>query len=269
VSNALLRVLTALVGVPVILGALYLGGWVFGLLVLAAALLSQWELYRMMEQGGLRPLKWAGVVIGLLGGLHALVPQAAALAVACFVLLLALSPFLQGDEQPLASLAGTMLGVLYPTVLLTFLIDLRLAGGLAIEEREAFGLTLLVFVLIWATDTFAYYVGRAVGRRPLAPKVSPKKTWEGAAGGVVGALVAAAVLKVALLDSLPWVHVLGLALVCSVAGQLGDLAESRLKRSVGVKDSGTLLPGHGGLLDRFDALIVVAPLAYLYLAVVL
>ncbi|MDX1546847.1 MAG: phosphatidate cytidylyltransferase, partial [Rhodothermales bacterium] len=141
-------------------------------------------------------------------------------------------------------------------------------GGGALVDDAAFALTLTVFLLIWATDTFAYYVGKNLGRHKLAPLISPKKTWEGAVGGAVGALLVAVVLKLTLLAFLAWPHVVAMALICGIVSQIGDLAESRLKRSVGAKDSGTLLPGHGGLLDRFDALLLAVPLVYLYLAYV-
>src|SRR5690606_40433692 len=108
----------------------------------------------------------------------------------------------------------------------------------------------------------------ALGRRPLAPTISPKKTWAGAVGGTVGAVVVGIVMKLLLLDVLTWGHAVGVALVAAVAGQFGDLAESAMKRAVEVKDSGALLPGHGGILDRFDAMILAAPAVYLYLAFV-
>ncbi|HMB91293.1 MAG TPA: phosphatidate cytidylyltransferase, partial [Rhodothermales bacterium] len=111
----------------------------------------------------------------------------------------------------------------------------------------------------------AYYTGKSIGKTPLAPSISPKKTWEGAIGGGIGAVLAAVVLKLTLLGFLAWPHVIVMALICGVVSQVGDLMESRIKRSVGAKDSGTLLPGHGGMLDRFDAMILAVPLVFLYL----
>lgn len=267
-SNNTLRILTALVGVPLVVALAYAGGWPFVLLVLVAALLAQYELYGMMEAGGLRPHRAAGLAVGALVGLRVLVPFALPLALAGVLVFLALVPFLREERSTPGSLAATVFGVVYPTALLTYLAALRLAEGPAVGDMEAFWLTLSTLVLVWATDTFAYFVGRAVGRRPLAPKVSPKKTWEGTIGGALGALVVAVALRLTVLDFLAWPHVLVLAFVCGVVSQLGDLAESRMKRAVGVKDSGNLLPGHGGLLDRFDAAILAAPFVYLYLVYV-
>ncbi|MAF11660.1 phosphatidate cytidylyltransferase [Candidatus Poribacteria bacterium] len=126
---------------------------------------------------------------------------------------------------------------------------------------------LLLLVPIWACDSGAYFVGRAIGRHPLAPVVSPKKTWEGSIGGFVGSILAAVVVGRWTLD-LPILTGLGVGAIIGVLGQFGDLAESALKRSAGVKDSGRLIPGHGGLLDRLDSLTFAAPALYYYLLIV-
>ena len=266
-SNAVLRILTAVIGAPLLLGSAYLGGWYFGVVVLVMGVLAQYEVYGMMEQGGVRPWKAAGLALGAVLALRAFVPVALPLAVVGVLGLLAWSPFAR-SEKPLSSLGATVFGALYPTALLAFLTDLRLARGPSVGDLEAFYLTLTVFLLIWATDILAYYTGKTFGRHKLAPLVSPKKTWEGAVGGALGALLAAVALKQTLLGFLAWPHLVALALICGVVSQVGDLAESRFKRVAGVKDSGTMLPGHGGLLDRFDAALLAVPLAYLYLAYV-
>ena len=246
--------------------AAYLGGWWFGGLILAAALLAQHEAYHLMEQGGLAPDKPAGLVLGVLTGGWSLIPEAGPVALAVALLWLAASPVRPAIQAPLATFAATITGAIYPTLFLTFMVKLRLESGAAFGDREGFWLTLAVLVLIWATDTFAYYTGKSIGRHALAPSVSPKKTWEGSIGGALGAFAVAVGLKLTVLAFLPWVHLVVVAVICGVVSQLGDLAESKMKRAVGVKDSGTILPGHGGLLDRFDALILAAPLVYLYLA---
>ncbi len=121
-----------------------------------------------------------------------------------------------------------------------------------------------IFILIWINDTFAYLVGRAFGKRKLFPRVSPKKTWEGAIGGLVFALTAAYFMAKyePIVNQVQWVT---LAAIIVIAGSLGDLVESKLKRDAGVKDSGAIMPGHGGMLDRLDSLIFAAPFAYLTL----
>ena len=267
-SNATLRILTALVGVPAVLGLAYLGGWPFAGLVLVAALLAQWELYGLMEQGGLRPYKAPGLVLGACALLAAAWPPALAVSVLGAVLLLAYSPLDRQEAQPLPTLAATFFGAIYPSALFGFVLALRQARGPAVDDFGGFALTLALLLLIWTTDTFAYFVGKSLGRHPLFPAVSPKKTWEGSIGGAIGALLVAVVLKLTVVPFLPWGHLLVVALICGIVSQLGDLAESKMKRSVAAKDSGNLLPGHGGLLDRFDALLLAAPLVYLYLAYV-
>jgi phosphatidate cytidylyltransferase len=127
-------------------------------------------------------------------------------------------------------------------------------------------IVVLIFLIAWVGDTGAYFAGRFLGDKKLYPDVSPKKTWAGAVGGLLGSVAAAALMKVLRLDHvLAWVDVFLIAVPAAILGQLGDLAESLLKRSVGVKDSGSLLPGHGGILDRIDAVLFIAPYTYIYL----
>ena len=126
--------------------------------------------------------------------------------------------------------------------------------------------TLLLILVVFATDTSAYLVGRAIGRTPLAPSISPNKTREGAVAGLIGAVVASVLANRILgLDAIMW-EAAALGAIIGVLGQLGDLAESRLKRKAGVKDSGWLIPGHGGILDRLDSILYVLPAAYLFIA---
>jgi len=123
-------------------------------------------------------------------------------------------------------------------------------------------LLLFAMVIIWVGDTAAYFVGRAIGKHPLAPHLSPNKTWEGTVASFVGSLIVAVVF--ARLMTVPFGHLLGMAAVGNVAGQVGDLLESAYKRSAGIKDSGSILPGHGGVLDRIDALILAIPVVWYY-----
>src|SRR5690606_4499891 len=141
---------------------------------------------------------------------------------------------------------------------------------LALIKRDFHGhgadVLVLVLLVAWLGDTGAYFAGRFFGKRKLYPAVSPKKTWAGAIGGVMGSVLAAAVVKLGLMDGvLSWTDVLLIAIPGAVLGQMGDLVESLVKRSTGVKDSGALLPGHGGILDRVDAVLFLAPYVYLYL----
>ena len=125
-------------------------------------------------------------------------------------------------------------------------------------------LMIFVFILVWSSDTFAYFIGRWIGKHRLFPRVSPKKSIEGAIGGLVGALLVAWVCGTTFMKGLFLPHLLMIGALAGVGGQIGDLAESLIKRDVGVKDASHILPGHGGVLDRFDSLFFVAPLVYFY-----
>jgi phosphatidate cytidylyltransferase len=170
--------------------------------------------------------------------------------------------------KPLVTLALTVTGIVYPA-LVTYMYPIRY-HDYAIGAREGTILLMLPILLTWATDTGAYFFGRALGRHKLIPSVSPAKTVEGAIGGVVVAVVAAWLYVMFLLEPFAQLSMLpvGLvvfAIVISVVAQIGDLAESLFKRDAGVKDSSRLLPGHGGILDRFDSLLFVLPVAYVML----
>ena len=148
------------------------------------------------------------------------------------------------------------------------LVAFPLSFAVRLHSLSAFGPLLLLFALVitWAADTVAYFAGRAFGKHALAPHISPKKTWEGSIAGLAGSLAVGYAFHFWL--TIPLVHLLAMAFVGNVAGQMGDLLESACKRSAGVKDSGGLLPGHGGILDRIDALILCIPVIWYYLVLV-
>ena len=268
-SDGTLRVLTALVGLPLVIGAVWMGGWVLAGLITLVCVIAQREFYLLAKAAGTNPKSVWGLAAGACVALHALWPEGPLVALLLGVVYFCTTPFRNDRSHPLLDVAATFAGVVYPTAMLSTVVTLRVFLERVLPGDEPFWTTLTVFLLIFATDTVAYYAGRAFGRHPLAPRVSPKKTWEGAIGGVLGAGAAAAALKMTVLPSVPWGAVAALAAVAAFVSPLGDLAESRLKRSVGVKDSGNILPGHGGLHDRFDALTVAAPLAYVVLRVAL
>jgi phosphatidate cytidylyltransferase len=185
-----------------------------------------------------------------------------------FVCLVLLVPFV-GIALTLARLgdmrtAGLRLlaagfGPLYLGVGFGAVASLRVEG-----EPDGAAFVLLALGLAWLSDTGGYFVGKALGRRKLYPAVSPKKTVEGAVGGVIAAVAGAIVIRLLVLRALPWLDTVVLAAVGSMMGQLGDLGESVLKRTVGVKDSGAVVPGHGGMLDRVDAALITAPIVLAY-----
>ncbi len=259
------RVLTALLLIPITLAVvIWAPLWLFAVLVLALALMALREFYDLAQAQGAAPYRWLGLSAAALLVLVLEVPLDLPLdpssvvigvVVGCLlaVLLGALAhpqrlPFAIGDA------GSTLLGVLY------------LGGGFGLTGAvRMWGAGWLVFLLavVWLGDTAAYYVGRAVGRHAMAPHVSPHKTWEGAAASMlVAILVGAGFGHWSLGAPLTFA---ALAAFLNVAAQLGDLAESVVKRAAHVKDSGSLLPGHGGILDRLDAMLFAAPALWYYL----
>ena len=135
----------------------------------------------------------------------------------------------------------------------------------SLGEMNAFLITLAIMVSVWAADIFAYFIGKNFGKTQLIPRISPKKTVEGLVGGIVGSIIVMVLSAMTVLPFLGWIHAVTLGLIAGLIGPLGDLIESLFKRSANVKDSGSLLPGHGGVLDRIDALLFVGPVAVIYL----
>lgn len=264
-SQGSLRIITAVLGIPVLLGAVYIGGMWFGAVIGLIALLSAVEMSRMLSASGAKPVLASGLLLGALVLARLWFPYWEAAVALVSALTVLATPGLRGD-QPALRLSSTALMVVYPVWLFSFLILIREGVSMHLEDMQAVWLTVMFFITIWAADTFAYYTGRLIGKAPFFPSISPKKTWEGFWGGVVGAALAGGLVKQILLPFLNWTDALMIVLICGVVGPVGDLVESRLKRSAQTKDSGSLLPGHGGFLDRFDAMIVCAPLVWLYLA---
>jgi phosphatidate cytidylyltransferase len=268
VSDNFRRVVTALLAAPIVLVLAYLGGWPFAGLIAVIGLLGQRELYLMARKMGARPHRTGGFVLGLLVVVTFLRPTLWALGATALLLFVVAAPLLLPREQFLVSFTVTLAGIVYPTGLLGSLVWLREVRSAAVTDSGAFQLVLFTLLVVWATDIAAYYVGRTVGSRPLAPTISPNKTWEGTIGGLGTALGVGLVLKLTMVDLLAWPHVGALIVLGGGLSQLGDLLESMLKRSTDVDDSSHLLPGHGGMLDRFDAMAVAAPLIVLYLHLV-
>lgn len=263
--DSIRRILTGLIAAPVVIGIAYVGGWAFAALVAAIGLLAQAEVYSIARASGLAPSRSAGYLLGALVVAGVLAPDAWMAAVALVAGIVTAAPFFIDQESFLANLAVTLAGAVYPTGLLAGLVAIRSGSGAQMADLDAFFLVMMTLFLVWATDIFAYYVGKTIGSTPLAPAISPNKTWEGSIGGAVSALLVAAGFKMIGVVDLAWIHVVGMAAICGVISQAGDLAESQIKRSAGVKDAGSVLPGHGGLLDRFDSMAVAAPLVYIYL----
>jgi len=292
-SELTLRILFAVVAAPLALAIVLVGGAPLAALLAVVCALGAWEFFRIARASGHRPLDDVGIALaGLVPlvvhaqylGLFALRP---AIVSVVALAVLAATIWLRGVEgQPLGAAATTLLGVVYTAGMLSFGYAIRyhdiVRGYDVVGARHVsigsftFGVppggVLLIFpmVVTWASDIGAYFVGRALGKRKLIPSVSPGKTVAGAVGGLVASMLVAwafargVLVPVANLGFTPWGALVFGGLV-SAAAQVGDLFESLLKREARVKDSSHIIPGHGGILDRFDSLIFVLPLAYLLL----
>lgn len=246
---------------PLILFILFGTPFHFSLLVSVALALGLYEFYAMAQKAGIKVLAVLGIVGGL--GLHMAVAirgkGQGVLVLGSLVILTLIVLLFRGDPQEgLERASVTLFGVLYVAGLLSFASLLRAMPG-------GRGYLLYVMLVAWMGDTGALYAGSFFGRRALSPAISPNKTLEGLLGGVAASLGASLVARGWIVKDFGFAESLGLGVVLGLLGQAGDLAESLLKRSVGVKDSGTLIPGHGGLLDIIDSLLFVCPALYLYL----
>lgn len=273
--NLAQRIGFAAAAIPLALGVVWYGGWLLVALVAVIAVLGTRELYGLFQRTGAPAFEAAGLAaaailppaVYLVVAHHSPVVAAAwPYAAAAWVMLLMTAALADRapTERPLAAAATTLFGVCYAAALPAFVIDLRHAGH---GERSWAGAWLVFFPLVvtWVCDTAAMFAGRTIGGPKLAPTVSPGKTRAGAVAGVVGALLVAPLFSLWIFPavgvSASLAALILIAAVLSVVGQVGDLAESLFKREAGAKDSSHLIPGHGGVLDRFDSLYFVVPTA--------
>ena len=255
-----LRAFSSVFIVLAIMGGVILGGFVWDVIASAAALFSLWEFYKLQSpRVHSSPLLVMGAAVFILFGTSLGLMDLTAIlcsisAVAFIALFLeVMRRQVSGESDALASVGATVGGIVYIVLPWTFMMLIR-----AREHGAMFLLTL--FFCTWCCDVAAYFTGSHFGRTPLCSQVSPHKTWEGFAGGAAASLMCGGLL--ALIFSFPPLPLLLLGLLCGIAGQLGDLGESVLKREAGVKDTGNIIPGHGGMLDRFDSILVNGTLAF-------
>ena len=269
------RIIFAVIAAPASVAIVYWGDWALAIVLSVLAALAAWEFFRMARETGALPLEPAGIALAALLpiAVHAqrlgLYTLSLTAIVAMALVLFASTIWLRGPTgKPVSSVSITAFGVLYAGVF-AYIYALRY-HDYAVGAVAGTALVFLPIFLTWTTDVGAYAFGRMFGRKKLIPSVSPGKTVEGAVGGL-GLTIVICLLYVRFV-LMPYAQ-LGLtiqgavlfAIVVSVAAQTGDLAESLLKREAGVKDSSSILPGHGGILDRFDALLFVMPIAFLLL----
>lgn len=271
-NNFWQRTLSGILFVIAIIGALAGGPLAFALLFATITGLSLHEFLRMVIPQQPSPARILTVIAGVvIFSLHFLVagkymsPSTLGWLLV-LPLILWINQMFSNPRNTLTHLAFSLTGLIYPATLISAISYLAYIS----PDGGGFNRTLLIslFVMIWSHDTLAYLTGKWIGRHKLLPGVSPGKSWEGLAGGLLASLLAAFILY-RLQQDMALLHWLMLGLIVTAAGTLGDLSESYVKRSIGIKDSGSLIPGHGGILDRLDAAIFVFPIAWLYLSNVL
>jgi phosphatidate cytidylyltransferase len=262
------RAITGIFFVAVMLGSFYAGSIVFSVFYGLLALLCLQEYYGVLNKAGLQPNAFAGILNGLFiyGAFAAsFYLDTALIHKIIFLLVLPLlSVFVlelyQKAANPFANIGYTFLGLIFAILPFTFF------HALAFVTNGPFNfhIPLAFLLMLWANDTGAYLVGRQFGRTKLFERHSPKKTWEGFIGGILIAAAVGYIISI-YFHELPWRNWVSVGVIIGMVGTLGDLVESMFKRSLNIKDSGGLLPGHGGLLDRFDGLLLAAPVVFVYL----
>lgn len=270
-NNFTKRALTGIGLILIILTAVGLGAFYFAVLLLLINLLGLHEFYRMLETSPNRPIRLLAYLLSgslifstliVSSGMGSWMWLLINLPVAFSIFIVALY---QESDKPFQGLAITFMGVTYISLPVCFFLVLPFLPPTAGSYHPQ--VTMGIFALLWASDTGAYLAGTLFGKHPLFQRISPKKTWEGSLGGAIAALLTGYFLSGydKLLPSSRWEV---LALIVIVCGTYGDFIKSMLKRSVKLKDTGTILPGHGGVLDRFDSLLGAAPFILIYLAII-
>lgn len=260
------RILSAIFGIPLILFVLYFRGLYLYLFVMAISLVGLFEYYKAMMNVNLNTNKILGYISVILYYLMFLLPvtfDRPGLLVAMSIMILFTYEIVT-QKHSIPEISINIMGIVYIPFLFSHL--------LMIENLKYGNIILwLPFLTAWFTDTFAYFVGIYMGRVKLCPKVSPKKTVEGAIGGIIGSIVLSTLSGFIMINlglEIKIIHFVITGFLCGIASEIGDLAASYIKRYTGIKDFGNIIPGHGGILDRFDSILFTAPVIYYYFTLI-
>lgn len=259
------RILFAVPAAAFFLYVTWIGQIYFAGLIIIITLFIQRELSMMLDRAGYRTDDYFPYTLGLLILLTPYLVHTQLLLITVFLLFIGIQLFKSGDRGVPEMIPSFFSGIYAPAGLLCLILIRNIQS-----HETGFALTLALLLMVWGNDVFAYFGGKKFGSRLLAPTISPGKTWEGFFFGILGAVVGLLIVYYLLPAALPFSFLLLLpaALLTSIFGPVGDLTESRLKRAANVKDSSTILPGHGGFFDRFDAFILAAPAFYVYLELI-
>jgi phosphatidate cytidylyltransferase len=283
-TNLVQRVLAAAVGIPLAVLLIWLGGWWFSATMIVVSTVALWEFYHLADSKHASANISVGLVWAVLlqicfaqaldstGTTGTIWMGLALLAFVAGTLLTLGAEIWRAKENAILNTAVTLSGIAYVTIGFTTILFLRntasSTGDASLWIDAGGALVLTLFVSVWSSDTLAYFTGLSIGKHKLLERVSPKKTWEGAAGGLAGAVVSFVLMSMWLLPSMAILDAVACGAIVGVFGPIGDLAESWLKRDAVIKDSSHIIPGHGGFLDRFDSMLFAAPLVLIYLTMV-
>ncbi len=270
------RVISAAVALVLLGAVVYLGGIAIGIAIAILAFVGIYEFYKALSIGGYKPIKALGYISCLpllyialsdiLPGGFRLVAADVLLAAAIYVFVMLVVLFcaimFSDGKYDIKDAAVTLFGIIYVVFLFSFVTLTR-------HMDNGYLYIWFIFIGAWATDTFAYFTGVTIGKIKIVPKISPKKSLEGCIGGVVGCVIVMAAFGVYFNNviGVPVIHFAILGLLCGVISQLGDWSASAVKRAVGIKDYGNIMPGHGGVLDRVDSILFTAPVVFFYINV--
>ncbi len=261
-NELLKRILFAVPAALLFIYITWLGGWYFNLFVIIIGFFIQQEVMRLMSSAGTPTDPYFPYTIGLWVMLFPVLPYAFEIGLVILLLFIAIQTFNKSEES-ITQLSSTFFAGLYAPIGLLCLMLIRAIG----THEIGFLLTIATVLMVWGSDVFAYFGGKSFGKNKLAPLISPNKTWEGFFSGYLGCFVGLSIAISAVPYETDFTLKIALLLILLVGtfGPIGDLIESKMKRKAGVKDSSSILPGHGGFFDRFDALLLVAPAVYIYL----
>jgi len=266
-SNRITRILVAILAIPVLLGLTYLGKIPFLAFTIAIGLASYFEFSKIVTKKNIFICNGVGFfsVIALILNSYFNLFSYNVFFLILFPILLLIELF-RNKESAINNISANLLAIFYTGFFTSTIISIREFYSNSPNEYIYGGYIIIsILITLWMTDSAAYFIGTAFGKHKLFPRVSPKKSWEGAIAGFIFAAISLITLKFVLLTFLNWIDIFAFTIIIGIFGQIGDLIESLIKRDANVKDSSNLIPGHGGIFDRFDSLLFSAPIIYLYL----
>jgi phosphatidate cytidylyltransferase len=263
-SNTTTRIIVSVIAIPAIVLACYFGEYYFFTFVLGIGIISYYEFWLFIKNKDIN----ANLIVGIIS-VGVIITNSYKSFIDHYplfltiLLLLTIIELFRNKKSAIINLGTTLLGILYLGLFASALLSLR--EIYKVDYTRGGLLVISIFASIWICDSAAFFGGTALGKNKMFPRVSPSKSWEGAIFGLLFAALAMVISKALFLDFLSWLDVITIGLIVGIIGQIGDLIESLFKRDAGVKDSSTLIPGHGGIFDRFDSLLYTAPAVLLYI----